>query len=99
MSESYSSGDWHVKQGNEDQFIEAWTDFLQWSRKDHAGLVRAQLIRDDKDPTHFVSIAEWSDDSVRAAWRQSPEFATNLLRCRELCEDFTGKDYTLTVTI
>jgi heme-degrading monooxygenase HmoA len=99
MSDTYASGDWHVKEGNEDRFVEAWTAFLQWTRKDHTGLVRAQLMRDDKDPKHFISVAEWSNTGARAAWRESPEFAKMLGVARDLCERFVGLDYTNTVTI
>ena len=99
MSESYTSGNWHVKAGKEKTFIETWGDFLQWTRKDHPGMVRAQLIRDEKDPKHFVSFAEWTDDAARAAWRASPEFTSMLGKTRELCDDFEGLDYKVVTTI
>ncbi len=99
MSDTYASGNWHVKEGNEEAFIAAWSDFMQWARKDHSGLVRAQLIRDDKDPKHFVSFAEWRDTEARVAWRASPEFPSMLGACRDLCEEFVGLDYTTAVTI
>jgi quinol monooxygenase YgiN len=99
MSQRYTSAQWKVRAGNEARFIEAWTEFLQWTRKDHSGMVRAQLIRNEQEPQRFTSFAEWTDESARAAWRASPEFQSKLAECRELCEEFTGLDYTETVTI
>jgi hypothetical protein len=28
---SYSSGEWLVREGSEEEFIEAWTTFIEWS--------------------------------------------------------------------
>jgi hypothetical protein len=28
---SYSSGEWLVRPGSEEEFIEAWTSFIEWS--------------------------------------------------------------------
>ena len=99
MAEHYASGNWHVKKGNEGEFIERWNDFLQWTRKTQPQLVTARLIRDVADPSHFVSFAEWESTSGRDAWRNDPDFATHLMACRRLCDDFYGNDYELTSTI
>src|SRR5437867_4400278 len=99
MAEHFASGNWHVKKGKEKEFVERWTEFLQWSRKTQPALVTASLIGDESESSHFVSLAEWEDARTRAAWRQSPEFTKLFGACRDLCDDFYGSDYHRTVTI
>jgi hypothetical protein len=53
------------------------------------------LIQEDADPRHYVSFGSWSDYGHIEAWRASPEFAENLGRCRELCDEFRGTDFTV----
>jgi hypothetical protein len=35
---SYSSGEWLVRPGSEEEFIEAWTTFVEWSLDNAEGL-------------------------------------------------------------
>jgi quinol monooxygenase YgiN len=99
MAEYYSSGNWQVTAGREEEFVEQWTDFLQETRKHHPAMLVATLLRDQKVPGHFVSIAEWADEDSRVAWKGSPEFATGQGACKALCDTFTGSDYARAVTI
>jgi quinol monooxygenase YgiN len=93
MAEHYASGTWQVRAGHEDEFVERWTEFLQWTRKDHPAMLAATLLRDRGAPGHFVSFAEWADEQSRAEWKQSPDFAVHFGACRALCEQMTGSDY------
>ena len=99
MADYYASGNWHVKQGKEKEFVERWTEFLQWTRKDHSALQSATLIQDAEDKNHFVSISEWESADARAAWKQSPEFAQKFQAARELCDEMTAIDAERRVTI
>src|SRR5204863_2230708 len=54
MAEHYASGNWHVQEGKEDEFITRWTQFLEWTREDHPALESARLIRDAGDLRHFI---------------------------------------------
>jgi heme-degrading monooxygenase HmoA len=98
MGDQYSSGNWHVKSGKESEFIERWTEFLQMARDAQLGLVSATLIRDDQDPKHFVSLAEW-EGSGRADWQALPEFMERYQACQALCDDSYGSDYERTVAV
>lgn len=93
MAEHYASGTWQVKPGLEQDFVQRWTEFLQWTRKDHPTMLVATLLQDRTVPGHFVSFAEWTDEQSRAAWKNSPEFAVRFAACRALCEHMTGSDY------
>jgi heme-degrading monooxygenase HmoA len=99
MAEHYASGNWHVKAGNEDDFVARWTEFLRWTREAHPGLADANLIRDRKDGLHFVSFVDWQDPAARDAWKQSAGFMERFTACRELCEDFYGGDYDRVVSV
>jgi heme-degrading monooxygenase HmoA len=52
----YASGRWLVNPGSEDEFIERWTTFTQWSLDNAPGIESFTLLRDTADPRRFVSI-------------------------------------------
>jgi heme-degrading monooxygenase HmoA len=89
----YTSGDWRVKQGNEPEFIERWTEFVTWAKENSSGANEFFLIQQADDPQHFLSFGKWDDQTAVDAWRQSPDFVERLGRCRELCDDFTAHDF------
>jgi heme-degrading monooxygenase HmoA len=97
--DSYASGNWVVKEGNEDEFVSRWTDFLEWTRDTAHGFQDANLLRDGGDPRHFVSFARWEDDAAQEAWKASPDFPEKLGACRELCDDFRGGAFTRAVSV
>lgn len=98
-NEHFASGNWRVKAGSEDEFIARWTEFLEWTRSNAPGFVTASLIRQNQDPRHFVSFAEWEDTASRDKWRSLPEFAEKLGACRALCDEFQGLDYSRAVHV
>lgn len=95
----FASGNWHVVAGKEQEFIERWTEFLQWTRAAHPALVSATLIREGQDQGHFLSFAQWHDAAARDAWKQDPAFMERFGACRSLCRDFYGGDYNRLLTI
>jgi heme-degrading monooxygenase HmoA len=98
IGQPYTSGDWVVKEGNEQAFVDAWTEFLEWSLANVSGVQRAFLIQDAANPRHFVSFGSWDDLESVTAWRQNPEFADKLGKARALCEQFEARDYRLAST-
>ena len=99
MAEHYASGNWHVASGKEDEFIERWRAFLSWTRDSQPELEYANLIRDNNDPSHFISWAGWKSTDGRDAWRSDPAFAEHFSACRDLCDDMGASDYALAVEI
>lgn len=93
MGEPFASGNWHVKEGKEQEFVERWREWLEWTRETHPALKYANLIQDESDPGHFISFAHWEDADSRNAWKQSDEFAQKFGAVRSLCEDFFGGDF------
>jgi heme-degrading monooxygenase HmoA len=90
---AYTSGDWTVKAGSEETFVGRWTEFVTWSKQNASGAGSFTLLRDAKEPQHFVSFGSWRDDASVQAWRERPEFMELLGSCRAVCEAFEGRDY------
>jgi heme-degrading monooxygenase HmoA len=91
----YVSGNWVVKEGSEDEFISRWTEFTGWSQENMPGAHGFKLLRQVNDPRHFVSLGAWDTREHIDAWRSSEGFQQRLARCRELCDDFAGTDFTV----
>lgn len=96
---SYASGDWHVTEGSEDEFVSRWREFLEWTRDTADGFQDATLIRDAEDPRHFVSFARWEGADAQDAWRSLPEFPAKMGGCRQLCDEMKGGSYERVVAI
>jgi heme-degrading monooxygenase HmoA len=95
VGEIFTSGNWVVQAGKEDEFIKAWTDFTSWTRENASGAEEFLLIRETPDGRHFLSLGSWeSFDAVRQ-WRSTDEFQQKLGACRALCDDFRAGDYEL----
>jgi heme-degrading monooxygenase HmoA len=93
--QSYSSGEWLVQAGSEDEFIERWTTFLEWSLDNAPGAVTAVLVRSTEEPRKFLSLGAWENQEAQEAWREMPRMQELLSRCRALCEEFEFHPYTL----
>lgn len=91
----YTSGNWQVAVGNEEEFVKRWTDFTRWSLEQAEGARSFFLIQDDSDSKHFLSFGTWDDSNAVQRWRQNPEFGPRLGACRELCDEFQAGDYSL----
>ena len=83
----YTSGDWHVKPGHETEFVDAWREFANWSGAEHDLGGWAKLLQDKEDPTHFRSVAEWTDAQVIERWRASDGFKQRFAKIRELLDE------------
>jgi heme-degrading monooxygenase HmoA len=91
---SYSSGEWLVSAGSEDEFIERWNTFIEWSLNNAPGAVSFVLVRSYEEPRKFLSLGAWESQDAQEAWRRMPRMQELLGRCRELCEEFESHLYT-----
>lgn len=99
IGQPYTSGNWVVMEGKEEEFVARWTEFTEWSLANAPGAEEFLLIRENEDPRHFISFGAWEDAGNVAAWRDRPEFQERLAACRALCEDFKGTDFTLAAVV
>ena len=87
MYEIFTNGEWEVEPGNEEAFIEAWSEFAAWaSERPGAGTLR--LVRDVRAPGRFVSFGQWDDANAVRAWKSSAEFKERIGRVVSHTTDF-----------
>ena len=87
MTETYTSGAWVVKSGEEDAFVQAWTDFVTWASS-MPGSGTFRLVRDVDDPRRYTSFARWESFEAQRSWKALAEFPARIGRVRSHCEDF-----------
>jgi quinol monooxygenase YgiN len=92
---SYSSGEWLVREGSEEEFIEAWTNFTEWSLENAEGAESFILVRSMEDPKKFLSLGAWESQQAQEAWREMPQMQVMLGQCRALCDEYDTHRYTL----
>jgi quinol monooxygenase YgiN len=95
MDQHFVSGTWVTKAGQEEEFVRRWEEFTDWSAQHAHGARSFVLVRDERDPRHFLSFGTWDDPAAIRAWRSTQEFATRLSACVELCQEFHASDYVL----
>jgi heme-degrading monooxygenase HmoA len=91
MAGLYTSGDWHVKEGSEQAFVELWRELAEWTVENIPGCTFAKLLSNEADAGHFVSFSPWRDEDAVAAWREHPGFQKRVQAVRELLESFTPR--------
>src|SRR5262245_55180276 len=94
MTETYSSGVWTVKSGEEDAFAADWKACVAWSAK-QPGSGTFRLVRDVDEPNRFMSFGNWDGMDAQNAWTRHPEFAERLGKVRAHCDDFKPSSYEL----
>ena len=97
--QSYSSGEWLVQAGSEEDFIERWNSFIEWTLNSAPGAVSFVLVRSAEDPRKFLSLGAWENQGDQDAWREMPQMQELLSQCRELCEEFVFHPYTLAASL
>jgi heme-degrading monooxygenase HmoA len=66
---SYSSGEWLVKVGSEQEFIQRWNSFIEWTLKEAPGAVCFVLVRSTEEPRRkFLSLGAWESQQAQEAW-------------------------------
>ena len=92
---SYSSGEWLVSEGSEEEFIEAWASFIEWSLDNAPGAESFVLVRSTEKPRKFLSLGAWESQEAQEVWREMPRMQVMLGQCRALCDEFDTHRYAL----
>jgi heme-degrading monooxygenase HmoA len=97
-SEAYSSGAWTAKQGEDDAFVEAWTEFARWLIT-MPGAGTARLTRNLSEPRRYLSFAPWETAEAMHTWKSNPEFGQRLAAVRELIAELTPSEFELVAEV
>ena|SRR5215207_10302182 len=98
MAETYSSGAWTAKEGEDEAFVEAWTEFARWLTT-MPGSGTARLTRNLSERQRYLSFAPWESADALQAWRSNPEFSQRIAAVREHVAEFTPSDYELVAQV
>ena len=83
----FSMALWTMKEGREEEFMEAWTDFARWTNEHQRGTLGIYLMRERSNPHVLVTFGGWESDDDLLRWRGSGEYGEFLARARELCSE------------
>ena len=98
MADVYTSGSWRVKEGRGDEFVAAWRELAEWSKREIPGAVGATLVRDLDDPGHFVSFGPWESVAAVRSWRGRPGYQERVARMLEVLESFEPRTLEVVVS-
>jgi heme-degrading monooxygenase HmoA len=98
MAETYTSGHWLVKPREEDAFVQAWTDFVEWG-SGFSGSGTFRLMRDLEVPQRYLSLAPWESFEAQQAWKDDPEFRERIGRVRAHCDEFEPSTFELAAEV
>jgi heme-degrading monooxygenase HmoA len=98
MPETYTSGVWLVKPGEEEDFVAAWREFAAWGQT-MPGCGTLRLVRDVENPSRFMSFGPWESFEAQRAWKEHDEFRERMMRVRRHVDDFTPVTYELVTQV
>jgi heme-degrading monooxygenase HmoA len=87
VATNYTHTTWRVKSGREDDFVERWAEWADWSHRQGLG-AQALLLRDVESPETFLSFGPWEDVAAVAAWRALPGYQERVARLLEVVDGF-----------
>lgn len=95
----YTSGDWRVKPGLEREFVERWHAMSEWTSANVSPTIEATLLRDNEDPSHFVSFGSWPDEQTIKTWRSSEGFQRHISTLRDVTSVMNLKTFEIAAKV
>jgi heme-degrading monooxygenase HmoA len=83
----YTHTTWQVKEGQEDEFVRRWSDWVTWSR-DQGSTAPALLLRDTESARTFISFGPWESMGAVRNWRSLPGYQERVARLSEVIDGF-----------
>ena len=93
-----TTGYWRPKDGQEDEFIAAWTEFAAWA-SEHEGAHVLRLSRDLGNPGNFVSMGTWDTREQITAWKNSDGFAERMPKVQQHVDMFKPGEAEVVVAV
>jgi len=82
----FAFGYFTVNAGREEQFLEKWQQFAQWTLNHAKGARWMYIVRDNDDPRLFVAFGPWESQESIAEWRQSSKSRAAFAELSALCD-------------
>jgi heme-degrading monooxygenase HmoA len=87
LAAPYTHTSWVVKEGREDEFVERWREWADWTRRQ--GLAsQAMLLRDVDDPRRFISFGPWESIQAVSNWRAQAGYHERVVQLGEVVDHF-----------
>jgi heme-degrading monooxygenase HmoA len=96
--DAYTSAVWKPKQGEEEAFVQAWTEFGSWA-SETSGAGPARLLRDLGEEGRFVSILRWESVEAIRGWKDSPEFGERMAPVQRHVAEFDPTEFEVVVAV
>lgn len=95
--EVYTYADWLIYEGRQDEFIQIWTEFVDWSSSETDAALGGMLLQDSSDQRRFISIGPWRTAEEAYDWFRNPELEARSAALREVAERFEPRFLNLRV--
>jgi len=87
MARVWTHGTWIAKPGQEDAFVQAWSDLARQALTEFRGHTPT-LLRDRDKPNVFKTIGAWPDIEAVEEFRASDTFRSAVAELQPLLESF-----------
>ena len=88
IGQLYTLGIWKTKKGRENEFIDIWQTFADWTSGNVTDSGEGTPLQDQESPQRFISFGPWDKAENIANWRKEPKFRKFVEQTRQLCEEF-----------
>jgi heme-degrading monooxygenase HmoA len=95
----YTSGEWHVKAGREEDFARKWLEFGGLGPAEDQSGRGALLLRDKKDALHYRSFGHWPDEAAITQWQVSDAFSRWMAELGEMVDELGSSVFEVVETV
>lgn len=95
----YTSGDWHVKAGQEDDFAAKWQEISEATTAELEPTAPQVLLRDRENPRHFRIFGRWENEDAIVRWRDGSVFGTRIGELYELLDEAAPSVFDIVTSI
>ena len=95
----YTLASWHVRKGNEEEFVRLWKEELADAFLQASPAATGTLIQSLEDPLLFYSFGPWPNLEVMQQARTDPAVGRAIKTLMELCDEAKPAPFRVVLTI
>lgn len=95
----YTLASWHVRAGQEDEFLRVWRDELAPAMLNVSPAGRGTLIQSLTDPQQYYSFGPWETLELMQVARTNPQVRAVIDRLIALCDEAKPGGFRVVLTI